>query len=97
VGELLKEWEPAAIRLALLSHHYRPDWEWRDEDLATAADRLARWRASGVAARADQARAGVGERLDDDLDTPGALAWLDRCADEGLDVGPAAQLLGITL
>ena len=28
VGDLVKEWEPAAIRLALLGHHYRADWEW---------------------------------------------------------------------
>ena len=27
VGDLLKEWEPAVVRLALLSHHYRPDWQ----------------------------------------------------------------------
>ena len=28
VGDLLKEWEPVAVRLALLEHHYRADWEW---------------------------------------------------------------------
>jgi L-cysteine:1D-myo-inositol 2-amino-2-deoxy-alpha-D-glucopyranoside ligase len=97
VGELLKDWEAAAIRLALLSHHYRPDWEWLDQDLGTAAARLARWRASGAAGDADVARAGVGQRLDDDLDTPGALVWLDRCAEDGLELGPAAELLGVTL
>ena len=37
VGDLLKEWEPAVVRLALLSHHYRPDWEWTDGDLVRAA------------------------------------------------------------
>ncbi len=50
VGDLLKEWEPAVVRLALLSHHYRPDWEWSDADLARAAARLAAWRAAGEAA-----------------------------------------------
>ena len=33
--------DPMAIRLALLSHHYRDDWEWTDELLASAEDRLA--------------------------------------------------------
>ena len=37
VGDLLKEWEPAVVRLALLSHHYRPDWEWSARDLEAAA------------------------------------------------------------
>ena len=46
VGDLLKEWEPAAVRLALLDHHYRPDWEWTDEDMPRAARRLEAWRAA---------------------------------------------------
>ncbi|SCE31209.1 L-cysteine:1D-myo-inositol 2-amino-2-deoxy-alpha-D-glucopyranoside ligase, partial [Streptomyces sp. SolWspMP-sol7th] len=35
--------DPAAIRLALLAHHYRADWEWTAEGLQEAVDRLARW------------------------------------------------------
>ncbi|CAM5736547.1 L-cysteine:1D-myo-inositol 2-amino-2-deoxy-alpha-D-glucopyranoside ligase [Streptomyces microflavus] len=38
--------DPAALRLALLSHHYRSDWEWTDQVLADAVERLARWRAA---------------------------------------------------
>ena len=37
--------EPMAIRLALLAHHYRTPWEWTDDVLAQAEDRLATWRA----------------------------------------------------
>ena len=33
-----------AIRLALLAHHYRDDWEWTDEVLVAAEQRLDRWR-----------------------------------------------------
>jgi L-cysteine:1D-myo-inositol 2-amino-2-deoxy-alpha-D-glucopyranoside ligase len=36
--------DPMAIRLALLAHHYRPDWEWTDAVLADAQTRLSRWR-----------------------------------------------------
>ena len=44
VGDLCKEWDPAAVRLALLAHHYRGDWEWRTaEDMPAAAVRLALW------------------------------------------------------
>ena len=38
--------DPMAIRLALLAHHYRSDWEWTDAVLAEAASRLGRWRAA---------------------------------------------------
>src|SRR5258708_33653499 len=39
--------DPMAIRLALLSHHYRSDWEWTGPELVAAQARLARWRAAG--------------------------------------------------
>ena len=38
--------EPMAIRLAMLAHHYRQDWDWTDQVLAEAAQRLERWRAA---------------------------------------------------
>ena len=36
--------DPMAVRLAILAHHYRGDWDWTAEGLAAAQDRLARWR-----------------------------------------------------
>ena len=49
--------DPMAIRLALLAHHYRGDWEWTAADLAAAEARLARWRdARGPADRAGRRR-----------------------------------------
>ena len=38
--------DPMAIRMALLAHHYRSDWEWTDAVLGDAQARLARWRAA---------------------------------------------------
>src|ERR1700722_5830574 len=38
--------DPMAIRMALVTHHYRADWEWTDAVLAEASNRLARWRAA---------------------------------------------------
>ncbi|MGH3154207.1 MAG: cysteine--1-D-myo-inosityl 2-amino-2-deoxy-alpha-D-glucopyranoside ligase, partial [Streptosporangiaceae bacterium] len=38
--------DPMSIRVALLAHHYRSDWEWTDAVLADASARLARWRAA---------------------------------------------------
>ena len=75
--------EPAAIRLALLGHHYRSDWEWTDADLLRAQERLARWRAAvsrpdGPDAAATLAE--VREALADDLNSPRALAVIDAWA-----------------
>jgi len=100
VADLAKEWEPMAVRLALLGHHYREDWEWSTGDLLVAAERLARWRAVPLREGADAggpALAGVRERLDDDLDTPGALRVLDECAARGMAVSQGAALLGVAL
>jgi L-cysteine:1D-myo-inositol 2-amino-2-deoxy-alpha-D-glucopyranoside ligase len=100
VGELLKNWEPTVVRLALLAHHYRSDWQWDEAELELAAARLERWRAAGAglpaeAAGAPRALDAVRERLDDDLDVPGALAALDELADAGVAVGQGAALLGV--
>src|SRR5579863_9199295 len=38
--------DPMAVRIALLAHHYRSDWEWTEAVLADADARLARWRAA---------------------------------------------------
>ncbi len=100
VGDLVKEWEPTAVRLALLSHHYRPDWSWSPDDLDRAAARLAAWRATAGAPESDDDEGGlrpVRAALDDDLDTPAALASLDAAAAAGHPVVRGAALLGVTL
>jgi L-cysteine:1D-myo-inositol 2-amino-2-deoxy-alpha-D-glucopyranoside ligase len=42
--------DPMAIRLAIMAHPYRTDWDWTPESLALAADRLTTWRAAVAAA-----------------------------------------------
>ena len=88
-----------AIRLALVAHHYRSDWEWTDAVLAEARGRLDRWRAAvarvvpaGASAvpAADAVLATVRTRLADDLDAPGAVAAVDVWADAVLDRPGAA-------
>jgi L-cysteine:1D-myo-inositol 2-amino-2-deoxy-alpha-D-glucopyranoside ligase len=38
--------DPMAIRLAIMAHRYRDDWDWTEAGLAAAQERLARWRAA---------------------------------------------------
>jgi L-cysteine:1D-myo-inositol 2-amino-2-deoxy-alpha-D-glucopyranoside ligase len=104
VGDLLERWQAVAIRTALLAHHYREDWEWTADDMPMAAARLEAWRkGSGQSGLSlvdegdDPALDAVRRALDDDLDTPEALAALDDLASRGLPVDRGAQLLGITL
>jgi L-cysteine:1D-myo-inositol 2-amino-2-deoxy-alpha-D-glucopyranoside ligase len=92
VSDLLKDWEPAAVRLAILSQHYRSSWEWTEELMKMAAARLERWRRAGPGdAGLDEVRAA----LDDDLDTPRALAAVDAAVAAGGGVSRAAALLGV--
>ncbi|MEQ7125973.1 cysteine--1-D-myo-inosityl 2-amino-2-deoxy-alpha-D-glucopyranoside ligase [Actinopolymorpha sp. B11F2] len=84
--------DPMAIRLTVLSHHYRDDWEWTPEGLSAAEQRLDRWRtAVDRASGADAGKVvdGLREALAADLDAPAALAVVDAWADATLaDAGP---------
>jgi L-cysteine:1D-myo-inositol 2-amino-2-deoxy-alpha-D-glucopyranoside ligase len=97
VSELAKESEAASIRLALLAHHYRGDWEWHNDDLTKGVSRLNTWRTSISGLGAEGVIDDVRACLDDDLDTPGALRVIDQAAQSGFNVTSAATLLGITL
>ncbi|MFI9381564.1 cysteine--1-D-myo-inosityl 2-amino-2-deoxy-alpha-D-glucopyranoside ligase [Kutzneria sp. NPDC052558] len=79
--------DPGAIRLALFAGHYRSDRPWSEQLLATAQDRLARWRSavaldSGPSGADTVAR--LRDHLSDDLDTPKALAAVDAWAEQAL-------------
>jgi L-cysteine:1D-myo-inositol 2-amino-2-deoxy-alpha-D-glucopyranoside ligase len=80
--------DPSAVRLALLAGHYRTDRAWTGDLLATAQQRLARWRAAvalPAAPPADDLVARLRTHLADDLDTPAALAAVDAWAGEALE------------
>jgi len=82
--------DPMAVRLALISAHYRSDRQWTDEMLKVGERRLATWRAAAAAPSGPPAQPVVDElraALADDLDTPRALAAVDRWADEVLAAG----------
>jgi L-cysteine:1D-myo-inositol 2-amino-2-deoxy-alpha-D-glucopyranoside ligase len=96
VDALRKEWDPMAIRLAVIEHHYRTEWEWDDELMPRAAERLDVWRRAAGGSPCD-VLAHVRTALDDDLDTPKAVAAIDAAATRGDDVSAAADLLGVLL
>jgi L-cysteine:1D-myo-inositol 2-amino-2-deoxy-alpha-D-glucopyranoside ligase len=86
--------DPMAIRLALLAHHYRTDWEWTGADLTAAEERLARWRdavSRPSGPPAGETLQGIRRHLADDLDAPGALAVVDRWVEEAQRRGGADE------
>jgi L-cysteine:1D-myo-inositol 2-amino-2-deoxy-alpha-D-glucopyranoside ligase len=97
ISDLLKSWDPRAIRLAISLHHYRDSWEWDERLMPAAAERLESWLGAG---EGDAALEDVRAALDDDLDTPAAIAAVDAAVAAGRPgggVSSAAALLGIDL
>jgi L-cysteine:1D-myo-inositol 2-amino-2-deoxy-alpha-D-glucopyranoside ligase len=99
---LIQEHEPAAVRLALLAHHWRSSWTFDADELKVAAERLEAWRKAASRLRAGGKRSlpdAVEASLANDLDTPAALAAVDAMAKQGDGAGvqSAAEVLGVRL
>jgi L-cysteine:1D-myo-inositol 2-amino-2-deoxy-alpha-D-glucopyranoside ligase len=99
VDRLRAEWDPRAIRLAIIEHHYRKEWEWEPTLMPRNAGRLESWSVAARSASGDDDGVldDVRAALDDDLDTPAALAIIDRAAAAGHGTRSAAALLGVVL
>jgi L-cysteine:1D-myo-inositol 2-amino-2-deoxy-alpha-D-glucopyranoside ligase len=77
--------DPMAIRLVLLAHHYRSDWEWFDSELEVAQARLQTWRralTSPLGVPSPVAK--IVAALSNDLDTPTAIGLVDDWAQQTL-------------
>lgn len=100
VDKLRTQHDPMAIRLGLIEHHYRTEWEWDDGLMARNEERLSRWKA---VAKVGSSHGDIGlladvrSALDHDLDTPTAVALVDAAASQGLAVGDSARLLGVVI
>src|SRR5690242_19517924 len=69
--------DPMAVRLGLMSGHYRENREWTDDVLKAGQQRLARWREAAATTTGPSGEglvAAVREALADDLNTVAALA-----------------------
>ena len=97
VHDLLKEYPGEAIRLLLLKTHYRQPLDFTKAGLAEAKQELDRW--YGALRRAQSETQDVGEAsrvvaaLEDDLNTPLAIAALHEVASEINKTGEGAARL----
>jgi L-cysteine:1D-myo-inositol 2-amino-2-deoxy-alpha-D-glucopyranoside ligase len=88
--------DPMVIRLVLLGHHYRADWQWDEADVLAAGARLDKWRSAvskPAGAPTQYLVTDVLTALATDLDAPFALRLLDHWAnttDFGDDSEPGA-------
>jgi len=108
IHELLAEWPGEALRLAMLTTHYRQPINWTADGVRDAKRTLDSWReqTADLADAADvsgDVPEAVLEALCDDLNTPQAIAALHelrRDASRGIDGAPAklragARLMGL--
>ena len=100
VDKLRTQHDPMAIRLGLIEHHYRTEWEWDDGLMSRNEVRLSNWK-SAAQVGSSHGDGGllseVRSALDNDLDTPTAVALVDAAASKGLAVGDSARLLGVVI
>lgn len=96
VDRLRKTHDPRAIRLALISNHYRQEWEWTSSSMTNSLARLESW----ALAKNGDGTAGLAEvrdALDEDLDVPAAINVLDQAVAAGHSIEASTKLLGIDL
>jgi cysteinyl-tRNA synthetase len=83
INELLQEWPGEALRLAMLSTHYRQPINWTEKGLIEARRTLDHWYdLTADAADGSPLCADVLEALADDLNTPQAMAALHALRSE---------------
>lgn len=98
VDKLRTQHDPRAIRLGLIEHHYRVEWEWDNGLMKRNEQRLAMWADTAEDGAADDALLNdVRQALDNDLDTPTAVALIDDAARLGHNVRSCAALLGVVI
>ena len=101
VRDLLQRFDADTIRVLLLRHHYREAWEFSEEQLDEVEEWVREVRvlaAKGEPRQRDTAESAVRTALEDDLDTPRALALLRQSIEAGEPGWQGdAQMLGLRL
>jgi L-cysteine:1D-myo-inositol 2-amino-2-deoxy-alpha-D-glucopyranoside ligase len=100
--DLLNRYSADAIRVMILSHHYRTPWEYSEHEMqekAAFTERLRLTDVVGIADETDEFAAKAEQEfiaaMEDDLDTPRALSVLARLAEYRQESGSAAAQVGL--
>jgi cysteinyl-tRNA synthetase len=103
IHELLQDWPGEAIRLAMLSSHYRQPINWTEAGLREAKRTLDHWYHLTADASPNMMCADALDALSDDLNTPKAIAALHELRSEAAKgakgaaacLRASAQMLGL--
>jgi len=100
--DLLNHCSADAIRVMLLSHHYRTPWEYSEHEMrekAAFTERLRLGDLVGATEGADEVVVKAEQEfvaaMEDDLDTPRALGVLAQLAEHKRESGSAAAQAGL--
>lgn len=102
VADLLKKYSANTVRWYLLSHHYRRDWEWNETEFKRAVSDASRFESDSKSAKksnAEELKKKFLAALDNDLDTPTALAILMQIKEvnRGIARELAREVLGFMI
>lgn len=103
IHQLLQDWHGEVLRLAMLMTHYTRPINWTADGVAEAKQVLSRWyEAIGDETETGEVDAGLIEKLNDDLNTPGAIGVLHELRDKvakgemsAKDFKASANVLGL--
>ena len=85
VDDLIKEYDPSVIRLALLSAHYRQPLNWSDSTITEASNLIKKYKSLAKSAQYQECKRKdvdkeIVDILSDDLNTPEAIKYLSTIA-----------------
>ena len=85
VDDLIKEYDPSVIRLALLSAHYRQPLNWSDSTITEASNLIKKYKSLAKSAQYQECKGKDADKeivdiLSDDLNTPEAIKYLSTIA-----------------
>ena len=95
IHELLDDWPGDVLRLTMLRAHYRQPIDWTLNAMKESWGVLERWYGAAEAATSDQVGESFIQALEDDLNTPQAIAELHRS--EGPELAGGLALLGFRI
>jgi cysteinyl-tRNA synthetase len=80
IRDVLKDWPGEVVRLAMLKTHYRQPIDWTLRGLRESSETLGKWRSRAILPKEIEFPEGVVDALNDDLNTPKAIAQIHGIA-----------------
>lgn len=107
IGDLLKKYSPNAIRIFLLSHHYRTPWDYQEQELERAKLLAQTFESESAGGNLQinelkKLAPDFFKAMDDDLNTPAAIEALSKMVKSkkprsGELISKCSQILGLKL